>query len=111
MALAQKIAANAPMSNFAVMQALPRIAELSQAEGLFVESLMAAIAAGRRPRPRSACAPSSTSVPARWRRDMNGPRYRAAAVGGCLQATVATRPDGTMICCARPRRCGGSPSA
>jgi (methylthio)acryloyl-CoA hydratase len=44
--LAGKIAANAPLSNFAVMQALPRIADLSQSDGLFVESLMAAIAQG-----------------------------------------------------------------
>ena len=44
--LAQKIAGNAPLSNFAVMQALPRIADLSQPDGLFVESLMAAIAQG-----------------------------------------------------------------
>lgn len=44
LALAQQIAGNAPMSNFAVMHALPRIADLSQADGLFVESLMAAIA-------------------------------------------------------------------
>ena len=46
MALAQKICGNAPLSNFAVMQALPRIADLSQSDGLFVESLMAAIAQG-----------------------------------------------------------------
>ncbi len=45
-ALAEKIAANAPLSNFAVMQALPRIADMAQGEGLFVESLMAAIASG-----------------------------------------------------------------
>jgi|SRR5882724_8529409 len=44
--LATKIAANAPLSNYAVMQALPRIAGLSQSDGLFVESLMAAIAQG-----------------------------------------------------------------
>jgi (methylthio)acryloyl-CoA hydratase len=44
--LAGKIAGNAPLSNFAVMQALPRIADLSQPDGLFVESLMAAIAQG-----------------------------------------------------------------
>jgi enoyl-CoA hydratase/carnithine racemase len=44
--LATKIAANAPLSNFAVMQALPRIADMSQSDGLFVESLMAAIAQG-----------------------------------------------------------------
>lgn len=46
MALAEKIAANAPMSNYAVIQALPRIAELAPSEGLFVESLVAAIAQG-----------------------------------------------------------------
>jgi len=46
MALAQKIATNAPLSNFAVMHALPRIAEMGQGEGLFTESLMAAIAQG-----------------------------------------------------------------
>ena len=43
-ALAERIASNAPMSNFAVMQALPRIADQSQSEGLFTESLMAAVA-------------------------------------------------------------------
>jgi enoyl-CoA hydratase/carnithine racemase len=46
MELARKIAGNAPLSNFAVMHALPRIAEMSQAQGLFVESLTAAIAQG-----------------------------------------------------------------
>jgi enoyl-CoA hydratase/carnithine racemase len=46
LALAEKVASNAPLSNFAVMQALPRIADLSQSEGLFVESLMSAIAQG-----------------------------------------------------------------
>ncbi len=44
--LATKIASNSPLSNYAVMQALPRIADLSQGDGLFVESLMAAIAQG-----------------------------------------------------------------
>ena len=44
--LAHKIAANAPLSNFAVMHALPRIADMGPAEGLFVESLMSAIASG-----------------------------------------------------------------
>jgi (methylthio)acryloyl-CoA hydratase len=43
-ALAEKIAANAPLSNFAVMHALPRIVEMGQAEGLFTESLMASMA-------------------------------------------------------------------
>jgi enoyl-CoA hydratase/carnithine racemase len=46
MALARKVAANAPLSNFAVMHALPRIADQSQSDGLFTESLMAAIAQG-----------------------------------------------------------------
>lgn len=40
--LAGKIAANAPLSNYAVMQALPRIQDMSQDDGLFLESLMAA---------------------------------------------------------------------
>jgi enoyl-CoA hydratase/carnithine racemase len=44
--LAQRVAGNAPLSNFAVMQALPRIADMAQAHGLFVESLMSAIAQG-----------------------------------------------------------------
>ena len=42
--LASRIATNAPISNFAVMHALPRIADQSQSEGLFTESLMAAVA-------------------------------------------------------------------
>jgi enoyl-CoA hydratase/carnithine racemase len=46
MELARKIESNATLSNFAVMHALPRIADLSQPDGLFVESLMAAIAQG-----------------------------------------------------------------
>lgn len=44
--LAGRIAQNAPLSNFAVTQALPRIADLPQSDGLFMESLMAAIAQG-----------------------------------------------------------------
>lgn len=43
-ALARKMAGNAPMSAFAVMHALPRIAEQSPGEGLFTEALMAAAA-------------------------------------------------------------------
>ncbi|MCP5284169.1 MAG: crotonase/enoyl-CoA hydratase family protein [Burkholderiaceae bacterium] len=46
MALAARIASNAPLSNYAIVQALPRIAEMAPAEGLFVESLMSAIAQG-----------------------------------------------------------------
>jgi enoyl-CoA hydratase/carnithine racemase len=46
MELAQRIASNTPISNYAVIQALPRIAEMGPGEGLFVESLMASIAQG-----------------------------------------------------------------
>ena len=42
--LARRAARNATMTNFAVIQALPRIAESDQACGLFTESLVAAIA-------------------------------------------------------------------
>lgn len=42
--LARKIAGNAPATNFALMHALPRIAELGQDAGLLMESLMAGIA-------------------------------------------------------------------
>ncbi len=41
--LARKAAANAPLSNFAVINALPRIQDMSQDDGLFVESLMSSI--------------------------------------------------------------------
>jgi enoyl-CoA hydratase/carnithine racemase len=42
--LARRIASNAPATNFALMHALPRIAELGQDAGLLMESLMAGIA-------------------------------------------------------------------
>ena len=41
--LALRIAQNAPMSNFAISQALPRIQDLAHDDGLFFESLMAAL--------------------------------------------------------------------
>jgi enoyl-CoA hydratase/carnithine racemase len=44
MALAQRIAGNAPMTNYAVMHALPRIADQSIADGLMTEALVAAVA-------------------------------------------------------------------
>ena len=105
--LAERIAGNAPLSNFAVMHALPRIADLSQSDGLFIESLMAAIAQGTT-RPRSGCAPSSKGAPARWRsreRDAptpapsTAPQYRAAArVGGCVcRRRVERRADGSVV--------------
>jgi enoyl-CoA hydratase/carnithine racemase len=42
-ALARRIAENTPMTNYAVMHALPRIAEVGHDPGLLLESLMAAI--------------------------------------------------------------------
>jgi len=42
--LAGRIAGNAPATNFALMHALPRIAELGQDAGLLMEALMAGIA-------------------------------------------------------------------
>ena len=44
--LARKVASNAPLSNFAILQALPRIADMSRSDGLFVEALMSAVAQG-----------------------------------------------------------------
>jgi (methylthio)acryloyl-CoA hydratase len=44
--LAKKIAQNAPLSNYAITQALPRIADLSASDGLFMESLISSIAQG-----------------------------------------------------------------
>jgi len=43
MELARKIAANTPMTNFAVTHALPRIADMSQEHGLLMEAMMSAI--------------------------------------------------------------------
>ncbi|MEA5367286.1 crotonase/enoyl-CoA hydratase family protein [Amycolatopsis sp., V23-08] len=44
--LARKIAATSPITTFAVLQALPRIAEANPAEGYLLEALMAAVASG-----------------------------------------------------------------
>jgi enoyl-CoA hydratase/carnithine racemase len=46
LALARAIAGNAPLTNFAVIQALPRIADSDPRVGYFMESLVAAIAQG-----------------------------------------------------------------
>lgn len=43
MDLARKIAANAPLSNYVMIQALARIEDMSKADGLFTESLCAAL--------------------------------------------------------------------
>ena len=42
--IATKVAANAPLTNFAVLQALPMIAEANPQTGLLMESLMATVA-------------------------------------------------------------------
>ena len=42
--LATRIAGNAPLTNYAIMQALPRIAEMEPSAGYEVEALMSAIA-------------------------------------------------------------------
>jgi len=44
--LAERIASNAPLTNFAIMHVLPRIAESDPASGYLAEALMAAIAQG-----------------------------------------------------------------
>ena len=44
MELAKKVAENAPLTNFAVLQALPMIAEANPQTGLLMESLMATVA-------------------------------------------------------------------
>jgi enoyl-CoA hydratase/carnithine racemase len=44
--IATRIAGNAPQTNYAVVQALPRIAEANPREGYFMEAMMAAIAQG-----------------------------------------------------------------
>ena len=44
MDLARKVASNAPLSNYAVLHAMPRIAESQDEAGFFIESLMSAIA-------------------------------------------------------------------
>ncbi len=45
-ALAERISQNAGLTNFALIQALPRIAESDRSSGFFTEALMAAIAQG-----------------------------------------------------------------
>ncbi len=41
--LAARAASNAPMSNYAILNALPRIQDMSSEDGLFVESLMSSL--------------------------------------------------------------------
>lgn len=46
MELAQSICTNSPVTNYAVIHVLPRIAEVNPVEGYVMESLMAAISQG-----------------------------------------------------------------
>lgn len=46
--LAAKVAGNSPVTNFAVLQALPRISQAGPEEGFLLESLMAAVAGSSR---------------------------------------------------------------
>ena len=41
--LAGKISRNAPLSNYLMIQSIPRINDMSQSDGLFTESLAAAL--------------------------------------------------------------------
>ena len=41
--MAEQIAGNAPMSNYLMIQAIARIEDMSKADGLFTESLCAAL--------------------------------------------------------------------
>ena len=95
--LARKVAANAPLSNFAVMHALPRIADASQSDGLFVESLMAAIAQGD-----EAAKSRVTRLPGRA--SGQGEQIMTAApstakprFGGCLAVEIEARADGSHV--------------
>jgi enoyl-CoA hydratase/carnithine racemase len=64
--LASKVASVAPLTTYAVLQALPRIAESGRSEGLLLESLMASVAS------------SSTEAQSRMQAFLEG---RAAKVG------------------------------
>jgi enoyl-CoA hydratase/carnithine racemase len=44
--LSRRIATNAPLSNYAIIQALPRIAEMSPEEGLFTEAMVSGVVQG-----------------------------------------------------------------
>lgn len=44
MALAERVAQNAPLTNYALMHALPRIAEQPADQSFFTEALMSAVA-------------------------------------------------------------------
>ena len=63
--LAEKVAANSAVTNFAVLQALPRIAEANPDTGLLLESLMAAVAGSSERGAGPGCARSWTAAAGR----------------------------------------------
>ena len=73
--LAQRIAGNAPLTNFAVMHALPRIAEMRPGAGYAMEALIAGDRAGR---PRGESAAQGLSREARAEGDAHLRRRRRA---------------------------------
>ncbi len=98
--LAARIAGNAPLATFAVLQALPRIADLSQSDGLFVESLMAAIVQGddaAKERMRDFLEKRAARSANRHDDMTTGARYRELALGGSLEANFVARADGTTL--------------
>ena len=76
------MAHNAPLTNYALMHALPRIAEQPADQGFFTEALMAGIARAR-PRPRSACATSSKAGPPRCKKSLSSPTTGTSETAPC----------------------------
>ena len=85
--LAQKIATNSPVTNFAVLQALPRIVEANPTEGYLLESLVAALAGSS-----AAGAGAHADVPLGPRRQ--GPAMTAVSAPELLRPPAA---DGSEI--------------
>ncbi len=77
--LAERIAKNAPVTNFAVLQALPRIAEANPSQGYLLEALMASVASG------------SDEAKTRMAAFLEG---RAGKVGGATDTPDAGRAGG-----------------
>jgi len=99
-AMAQRIASTAPMSAFAVMHALPRIAEQAPSEGLFTESLMAAVAANTpdaQQRLRAFLDKRAPKVVKAVGSPYAAHPYRPCTIGGCTEATLEHRADGAIV--------------
>ena len=96
--LAQRIAGNAPLTNFAVMQALPRIAAMDPASGYAIEALMSAIAQAD---PRCKSAPEGLSREARAESHAQV-TWRQPGTNGERSPTHQKESDGTAA--SRPAR-------